>query len=594
MAETGDIGARTQQAILANLRQQLLTPASALVSYSELLLEQAQEAHLQDMLPDINRILTAAQNLSQIVDNLLDEKEVRKILAAENIEQAERQLRHDLRTPINAVKGYSELLLEDLEDLEELSADNLRVDFRHLLSEADNLLGKLDSIVVLSTIGKVDIAGETEASMSHLIESIVPVDESNLKDETGYILVVDDIEANRDLLARRLLKEGHRVLTAADGKEALIRLEQEEFDLVLLDLMMPGMNGFEVLQRIKSHQDMRNVPVIMVSALNETDSVVRCIEAGAHDYLLKPVNPVLLKARIVSALESKQWSDQERQQRQYIRQAFSRFVSPSVVDQLLNSPENLSLGGERLDITCVFTDLAGFTSLIEGAEPSAVLPVLNRYLDGLCRIMLEHDGTIDKIVGDALHGFFGAPAEQADHAAKAMRCVLALDEYARNFINEPEASALGFGITRIGVHSGFAVVGNFGGDAFFDYTAHGDVINTAARLESANKHIGTTICVSANTAEQCDDIAFRPIGRLLLKGKSEGVQTREPVTREQARLPIFNEYCKAYQLMAANKSEAGKVFTRLAKKYPADPLIALHAGRLQAGEQGDLLVLAGK
>ena len=218
--------------------------------------------------------------------------------------------------------------------------------------------------------------------------------------------------------------------------------------------------------------------------MNETDSVLRCIEAGAQDYLLKPFDPVLLKARIGAGLESKQWTDDERKQRDFIRKAFSRFISPGVVDQLMTNPERLSLGGERLDITCVFTDLAGFTALIEDSEPTRVLPALNQYLDGLCRIVLEHEGTIDKIVGDALHAFFGAPLPQPDHPERAMRCVLELDRYARSFVETGEGSALGFGATRIGVHSGPAVGGIIGKQKL-SFDLWGDTVNLVSRLESA-------------------------------------------------------------------------------------------------------------
>jgi class 3 adenylate cyclase len=484
-----------------------------------------------------------------------------------------------------------------IEDLEDHSADHLRPDLEKLLGQSNQLLSGLDDLVRFSRGGEAgleDPAAGGESAMTRLIESMGHVEESNLKAETGQILVVDDIEANRDLLSRRLLRDGHRVTTAADGREALLLLEGEPFDLVLLDLMMPGMNGYEALRRMKSDPKMRNIPVIMVSALNETDSVVRCIEAGAHDYLFKPFDPILLKARIASGLESKQWSDEERSQRQFIRQAFSRFISPAVVDQLMSDPEKLSLGGERMDITCLFTDLAGFTTLIENNEPSVVLPVLNRYLDGLCRVFLQHDGTIDKIVGDALHGFFGAPVPQPDHACRALRCALDVDAYARSFIAEKDAAALGFGATRIGVHSGTAVVGNFGGDAFFDYTAHGDVVNTAARLEGANKYLGTTVCASGETKSRCREVAFRPVGQLLLKGKSKSLEVFEPLRAECAEPSEISGYVDAYRLMAAGDNAALEAFTVLAESYPDDPLAALHAGRLAQGKAGTLIVLDEK
>jgi class 3 adenylate cyclase len=416
-------------------------------------------------------------------------------------------------------------------------------------------------------------------------------DEDLTAEETGRILVVDDIESNRDLLARRLETDGHRVTVAADGEQALEILKEQEFDLVLLDLMMPGLSGFDVLQRLKIDSELRDIPVIMISALDETDSVIRCIEAGADDYLPKPFNPILLKARIRSGLEKKQWSDSERQQRKFIRQAFARFISPAVVDQLVSDPSRLSLGGERKDLTCIFTDLAGFTTLIENLEPPVVLPLLNRYLDGLCKIVLEHDGTIDKIVGDALHAFFGAPVEQLDHPQRAMTCALALAEFADDFANQEIAVELGFGHTRIGVHSGVAVVGNFGGDSFFDYTAHGDVVNSAARLETANKPLGTRTCVSGATASRCPNIEFRPVGKLLLKGKAQEIEAFEPFPKNDSRRAPPDEYDKAFALLQDGKPSALAAFMDLQRAYPEDPLAAFHAKRLSAGESGTVINL---
>ncbi|MEE9570540.1 MAG: response regulator [Gammaproteobacteria bacterium] len=592
---TDDAGTRARQAALVNMRQQLLAPASALVGYSEILHQEARRTGIEEMLPDLERILSAARDLSGMVDRLLDEAESRALFNTDDLDSVERTFRHDLRTPINGIKGYGEMLLEDLE---ELAAEPMRPDFEKLLSQANQLLADLNRIVRFSRDGGESAVENIEQDVvmasTDLVHSIRPVDESTLGDETGRILVVDDIESNRDLLSRRLTRDGHHVAVAADGKEALAMLGEGEFDLVLLDLMMPRMNGYEVLKHMKADAELRNIPVIMISALDETDSVIRCIEAGADDYLLKPFNPVLLKARLKSGLENKQWSDDERRRRRFIRQAFSRFISPTVVDQLVDDPSRLSLGGERLDITCVFTDLEGFTGLIESSEPTEVLPVLNRYLDGMCQIVLEHDGTIDKIVGDALHVFFGAPLPRPDHAQCAIRCVLALDAYARNFVVDEAARKLNFGGTRIGAHTGVAVVGNFGGESFFDYTAHGDVINTTARMESVNKHIGTAICVSAATASRCPDMPFRPIGRLLLKGKSQSVDAFEPLSAEQAVLASVQTYHDAFELLVHEDPAARDVFDQLRREYPADRLIAFHAERLDKGQSGTLLTFDEK
>ena len=284
----------------------------------------------------------------------------------------------------------------------------------------------------------------------------------------------------------------------------------------------------------------------------------------------------------------------DRQQKRFLRQAFSRFTSPAVVDLLIADPSRLTLGGERREITCLFTDLAGFTALIEKSEPADVLPLLNRYLDGMCRIVFDHDGTIDKIVGDALVVFFGAPLEQPDHPARAMACALDLDAFAHAFAAEQKTAGIEFGETRIGLNTGMAVLGNFGGEAFFDYTAHGDTMNTAARMESVNKHLGTTMCVTVATASRCPDMRFRPVGVLVLKGKSKGVEAFEPLSPEAAASPATAAYLKAFESMRSGDPGAGAVFAGLLKDHPDDRLAAFHATRLAAGEVGATVVFREK
>jgi class 3 adenylate cyclase len=589
-----DVERRKRQALLADIRQRLQAPVSGLVGYGEVLHQEATRLALMDVLPDLDRISQAAGELSDMVDRMLDDDHSRQLSRTGDVSEAEKMLRHDLRNPLNAIKGYSELLLEELEDGGRIE---IRADLEKLLGESNRLLAQLDDIVSFArdqSVTRTADAGQSALSTSvaaFLEDTRSLADEDLTAEETGRILVVDDIESNRDLLARRLETDGHRVTVAADGEQALEILKEQEFDLVLLDLMMPGLSGFDVLQRLKIDSELRDIPVIMISALDETDSVIRCIEAGADDYLPKPFNPILLKARIRSGLEKKQWSDSERQQRKFIRQAFARFISPAVVDQLVSDPSRLSLGGERKDLTCIFTDLAGFTTLIENLEPPVVLPLLNRYLDGLCKIVLEHDGTIDKIVGDALHAFFGAPVEQLDHPQRAMTCALALAEFADDFANQEIAVELGFGHTRIGVHSGVAVVGNFGGDSFFDYTAHGDVVNSAARLETANKPLGTRTCVSGATASRCPNIEFRPVGKLLLKGKAQEIEAFEPFPKNDSRRAPPDEYDKAFALLQDGKPSALAAFMDLQRAYPEDPLAAFHAKRLSAGESGTVINL---
>ncbi len=284
----------------------------------------------------------------------------------------------------------------------------------------------------------------------------------------------------------------------------------------------------------------------------------------------------------------------DRKQKKFIRETFSRYVSPSVVDQLINDPESLNVGGEKRELTYLFTDLADFTSFTERTEPAVLVPLLNEYLSEMCRILFKHGATVDKIVGDAVVGFFNAPVDQEDHHARAVAAALELDEFGQKFVKQQAAKGLEMGITRIGVHSGIAVIGNFGSEQFFDYTAHGDMVNTAARLESVNKHLGTRVCISGVTAEKCPEIAFRPVGALVLKGKTEGIEVFEPLSDGLGDAPATVAYKDAFELMKRRDPGAEEAFREVLRLRPGDPLTQFHLGRLENGETGTTITMEVK
>lgn len=257
-------------------------------------------------------------------------------------------------------------------------------------------------------------------------------------------------------------------------------------------------------------------------------ALVGGLEAFArHRLLLDPVPLILFVGLSLFVSGCLRFLVTERERRR-VRDAFAHYVSPDLVAQLTRNPDSLKLGGEEREMTFLFTDLAGFTSLTESTPPEVLVGLLNRYLDGICGIVMAHGGTVDKIVGDAVVAMFNAPLTYPDHAARAVRCALAIDRFAEAFRKAENQRGLPLGHTRIGVNTGSAVVGNFGGAHRFDYTAHGDAINTAARLEAANKELGTRICVSGQTKDQCPDISFTPRGTLVLRGKTEPTPVFEP------------------------------------------------------------------
>jgi len=286
-------------------------------------------------------------------------------------------------------------------------------------------------------------------------------------------------------------------------------------------------------------------------------------------------------------------------EKRFVRRAFAQYVPAAVVDRIAADPDHLQLGGVRRELTFLFTDIAGFTSMSERMAPEQLGETLNRYLDGVSAIVLDHEGTLDKYIGDAVVAFFGAPESQPDHAARAISCAAAIDAFAESF--RARHADAGFGVTRIGVNTGEAVVGNFGGERRFDYTALGDTVNTAARLESVNKHLGTRVCVSAPVVERArgSGVALpelRPIGRLVLKGKTEPVQAYEPLPAGDPRLANVSEYISAYEAMAAGQgAQALQAFAHLAENASTDGLVAYHKERLSAdGAATDLIVMEEK
>lgn len=313
---------------------------------------------------------------------------------------------------------------------------------------------------------------------------------------------------------------------------------------------------------------------------------------AGHGLLIDVAVPGLFVGLVFVAASLVRHSQTERRQR-WIRQVFSRYVSPNLVDYLVEHADSVELGGVRRDCSFVFTDLAGYTALIERQDPAAVVSLVNRYLDGMIEVVFRHNGTLSKIIGDGLVVMFSAPVVQPDHAARALACADELRRFATDFARALEREGVAWGETRIGVHSGEVIVGNLGGATIFDYAALGDPVNIASRLEGANKFLGTQVCVSAATLGRCPGAVVRPAARLVLKGRSGAVTTHE-LLAAHAGAGRDPDYEQAYALLARSDPRAFAAFRDLAAARPGDPLVALHLRRLVAGETGDLIVLTDK
>ena len=331
----------------------------------------------------------------------------------------------------------------------------------------------------------------------------------------GTILIADDNRVNRLLLARGLEGEGHTVAFAEHGAEALDLLRGQRFELMLLDVLMPELDGYGVLEKVQQDPHLRDIPVIVTSALDELDSVVRCLEMGAEDYLTKPVNPVLLNARINASLEKKRLRDQQRE-------LISKFATKEVAQDLLTS--GFSLGGKYVDASAMFCDIRSFTTIAEGREPTETIELLNDYYTLMMDAISGEGGIVNQIVGDGLMAIFGAPVPREDHPQAAVLAARQMIDLIRLF-NEEQAARDKMQIEiGVGIASGRVIAGYTGTLHRATYTCVGDTVNVAARLESHTKVVNRPILIDDETRRALDPgIALEPQGEVLMKGKTEPI-----------------------------------------------------------------------
>lgn len=330
--------------------------------------------------------------------------------------------------------------------------------------------------------------------------------------EPGSLLVVDDNKMNRLLLARHLEQQGHRVSFAENGRQALAMVHAQAFDLILLDVLMPELDGYAVLDRLMADPDLKNIPVIMTSSVDELDTVVRCIERGADDYLHKPVNPVLLKARITSSLEKKRLRDQ---QRELIR----KFATAAVAEDLLTS--GFSLGGKLVRAAVMFSDIRSFTTIAESQTPAETIELLSDYYALMMDAIGSERGVVNQMVGDGLMAVFGAPLPCESPGAHAVRAAVQMIELIEQYGLERRSRGQAPIRIGIGIASGDVIAGYTGTQYRATYTCVGDTVNLAARLEAHTKVVGKPILIEDCThAELGPEFQVADEGLVQLKGKS--------------------------------------------------------------------------
>ena len=491
-AELGIEPAETTEAIqlarvLASfVRAEFEAPVHAVTGFIDLVIEDAARDSLDGYKPDLDKLKGASVRLEALVAGLLESTGTEMAFTGGDIDKLSGRIRHDLRTPITAIIGYGELLSEVARDD---GVETLAGTLDGLTEAAKRLLGQIDAMVDLLRRQALAPAAQAPSDPPQIrlavdaIRAVLFDGPSVVARVTGRILVVDDNVSNLDLLARRLSREGHEVTICESGQAALGLIAEKPFDLVLLDLIMPGLNGIDVLRQLRAHDATRALPVIMVSAMDEIDGAVRCIEAGADDFLSKPLNPVLLQARMNAALERKLLRDREIEIGQKLgvererSEALLRNVLPVSVVERLRKGE--SVIADHFDaVTILFCDLVGFTRLAARLDPEATLDLLNGIFSTFDQLAAMNGLEKIKTIGDAYMVAGGLPSALPRHveavADMAMR-MPAVVHAASTKIGHPLDC-------RIGMHTGPAVAGIIGTHKFV-YDVWGDTVNTASRME---------------------------------------------------------------------------------------------------------------
>jgi adenylate cyclase len=363
-------------------------------------------------------------------------------------------------------------------------------------------------------------------------------------------------------------------------------------DMVLSDINMPRMDGLSLLAKLQEAEE--KLTTVIVSAYGDMANIRTAMNRGAFDFLTKPIDFTDLETTIDKSIRHIDVLREARRRQSVAERAhamLSRYFSPNLAERLANDAHALDLGGQRREVAALFTDIGGFTKLVENLDPAVLSEMLNEYLGLMTDVVFAHEGTVAKIVGDAIHVLFGAPGDQPDHNTRAVACALALDECAEGFRARWAKRGVALGPTRIGVHTGPAIVGNFGGGRFFDYTAYGDTINTAARLEAANKALGTRICVSAEVAARAEGFHGRPVGDIMLRGKTKPLRAFEPLSAKAHADPAITSYAEAFAEIEKGDPGATPAFAALMGLRADDGLVNFHLKRLLNGGSGTVFDL---
>lgn len=465
---------RIEKAYLDDVRQSLYASLAAMRSRLAAVLEELAEYPAARA--DLQRVGGALQALEDSLSSA----------DGEGDDTVLSRLRHDQRNHIGVVEGYLEIVREDLGD----DGPGAAAPAAKALEEMADLARQFH--VALERFRRPSKQGDDADSVSAIFKSFRRgLATGRRSSQPATILVVDDNDSGRELIAQQLQRQDYLVVEASSGERCLEVMRSARPDLVLLDLVMPGLNGYEVLQAVRADEELRRIPVVVISGVQDEVGAIHCIDAGASDYLIKPVNATLLNARVSALLERKAWQDREREylaelekSQRFIRKVFGRYLSDEIVQRLLDDNDGLSLGGERRRVTILMADIRDFSTTSLQLEPERCVSLLNNYLAVMTEVIQGYRGTVDEFVGDGILAVFGAPLREDDDADRALACAVAMQQAmgevnARNAAEGLPAIEIG-----IGLNTGDVVAGNIGSELRSKYGVVGHNVNLTSRIES--------------------------------------------------------------------------------------------------------------
>ncbi|GIR89534.1 MAG: adenylate cyclase [Candidatus Neomarinimicrobiota bacterium] len=505
---------REKDALLSKARHNLKNPVNAILGFSEMLIEDCEDEGYDSIIPDLEKIHNAGKDILSIIESSFSDSNLKN--SGDKISEIASEMEISLRTPINTVIGYSEMLQEDTEDID---LDTFSEDLEKIIKSGKALTKEIDNVISFNSSELGQDEDQSISAIKSVLSSIQPLGEDeDAMTTNGSILVVDDNKNNTTLLQKRLQKIGNKVEVANDGVEALKVVEKVELDLILLDIIMPNMNGYEVLEFLKKDKRFYEIPVIMLSSMDDLTSIYRCIELGADDYVTKPFDKTILEARISACIEKKHLRDKEKELLEEIRKErdksdkFLLNILPKSIATRLKSGESV-IADKHNEVSILFADIVEFTPQSKKLNPTELVSILNTIFSEFDDLSIEFGIEKIKTIGDNYFAVSGLNENSKEAAINLINMALEMIRSIVKINNESNLMELGI---RIGIHSGPVVAGVIGKNKFA-YDLWGSSVNMASRMESTGTK--NQIQISGNTYNLVKDLYnFKKKEKVDIKG----------------------------------------------------------------------------